>query len=736
MRIKKEIGKFILYPRRIILILTAFYLLSIITADYLGFFNKVPKKDISHFVSGKISLEGVIASQPEKKKNKTVFIFKVKKIINKKGNVSGKILVNCYSSRFNFKRGDEVKITGSLNFPASALNPGEFDYKKYLSRKKIYSLLTVNGCSNIKLILSGKRNFSWTPFFFLRQEMKKRIEQYTEKSCWRVLSGIMLGERNILPQQVYRDFIASGIVHTLAVSGLHVGLVLFIFLGVFFLLGIPKRRSYLLTIIMIFFYVQITGARPSAVRAFLMATLGLGAYFLGRDKNLHHSLYLSALIILLINPQSLFNIGFQFSYLATIGILYLSGLIRKSLPFLPSWVRNALAISLGAQIMVSPLIAYYFNQISLIAPLANLFVVPLVGIIVTLGFSTCIISLVSGFCAGLIGKINSLCILCLIKEAKFFASFPWASVKVSTPSILFLVVFYLIIFCLINYRIVSKFYKNSSFLKVRYFFVSGGIIVSLIFIINSSFFRSDDLKITFLALRKGNSIFLEFPDGKNMLIGVGGTSKVAERVLVPFLLSKRVKKINTVVIMRDNPVHTKGLGIILNNFKIKEIIFNSKLARENIPFKIRKAKRGDWIKKEKELDFQVLNPEFFRNNRNDSLVLYLVYKDFSILFPGDIGKRAQKRIVNNYDLKVKVLQIPDQKGGGILENFLWEIFPECAIMTFSGKAKTNFLRQLEQISSEKKETLKIYSTKEMGALEITTCGKTYEIKGYRNIKGQ
>ncbi len=733
---RREIGNSVLYPRKIVLIVIVFYVLLIVVADYLGFLNNIPKEDISYFVPRKIKLKGLIVSQPRKKKNKTVFIFKVKEIINENCNVSGKILVNCYFPRVDFVWGDEIEVTGMLSCPYSALNPGEFDYKKYLSRKKIYALLQVNGYNNIKLLTSGKRNFIFTASSFLRKEMKKRIEQYTKRYSWRVLSGIMLGERNILPGEIYQDFIVSGIVHILAVSGLHVGLVLFIFLGIFSLLGLPKKSTYLLTIIMIFFYVQMTGARPSAVRAFLMAALGLGAYFFGRDRNLHHSLYLSALIILLVNPRTLFSIGFQFSYLATIGILCLSGLIRKLLTPLPVWLRNAVSVSLGAQIMIYPLIAYYFNQISLIAPLANLFVVPLVGIIVTLGFSTCLISLVSGFLATVIGGVNSLCILFLIKEAEFFASFPLASVKVSTPSVLFLVVFYLIIFCLINYKIAGKFYKNSSFLKFRYFFLSGGIIISLIFIINSSFFRSAYLKITFLALRKGNSIFLEFPDGKNMLIGVGGTSKAAERVLVPFLLSKRVKKINTVVIMRDNPIHTKGLGTILNNFKIKEMVFNSKLGSWDIPFKIKKVKSGDWIKKQKEFGLHVLNPEFFRNNRNDSLVLYLVYKDFSILFTGDIGKRAQKRIVNNYGLKVKIIQIPDQKGGGILENFLWEIFPECAIITFSGKAKINFLRQLDQIISEKKETLKIYSTKEMGALEITTCGKTYEIKGYRDIKGQ
>lgn len=733
---KGKIGNSILYPRKIILILTVFYVSSIIVADYLCFFNNIPKEDISYFVPRKIKLKGLIVSQPQNKKNKTVFIFKVKEIINENCNVSGKILVNCYFPRFDFKRGDEIAVTGTLSYPYSALNPGEFDYKKYLSRKKIYVLLQVNGYNNIRLLTSGKRNFIFKVSSFLRQEMKKRIEQHTKKYSWRVLSGIMLGERNILPREIYQDFIVSGIVHILAVSGLHVGLVLFIFLGIFSLLGLPKKSTYFLTIIMIFFYVQMTGARPSAVRAFLMATLGLGAYFFGRDRNLHHSLYLSALIILFVNPRVFFSIGFQFSYLATIGILYLSGLIRKLLTPLPVWLCNTISVSLGAQIMIYPLIAYYFNQISLVAPLANIFVVPLVGIIVTLGFSTCIISLVSSFFAGLIGGVNSLCILFLIKEAKFFASLPLASIKVMTPSVLFLVVFYSIIFCLINYKTVNKIFKKFSFFKFRYFFLFGGIIVSLIFIINSSFFRSADLKITFLALRKGNSIFLEFPDGKNMLIGVGGTSKAAERVLVPFLLSKRIKKINTVVIVRDDPVHTKGLGVILNNFKIKEMVFNSNLGNWDVPFKIRKVKRGDWLKKEKELAFQVLNPGFFRNNRNDSLVLHLVYKDFSILFAGDIGKRAQKRIVNNYDLKVKVLQIPDQKGGKILRNFLWEIFPECAIITFSGKAKTNFLRQLEQISSEKKETLEVYSTKEMGALEITTCGKTYEIKGHRDIKGQ
>ncbi|MCK4532475.1 DUF4131 domain-containing protein, partial [bacterium] len=165
---KGKIGNSILYPRKIILILTVFYVSSVIVADYLGFLNNIPKEDISYFVPRKIKLKGLIVSQPQKKKNKTVFIFKVKEIINANCNVSGKILVNCYFPRFDFKWGDEVAVTGTLSYPYSALNPGEFDYKKYLSRKKIYALLQVNGYNNIKLIASRKRNFIFTvPFFLL-----------------------------------------------------------------------------------------------------------------------------------------------------------------------------------------------------------------------------------------------------------------------------------------------------------------------------------------------------------------------------------------------------------------------------------------------------------------------------------------------------------------------------------------------------------------------------------------
>ena len=784
-------------PRRIVLILTIGYILSIVTADYLGLFNKISQNDISHLAPRKIRVRGIIVGQPKKRDKRTVFVLKVKEIVNEtymsrrdtngnekaplmslpdsrssrgqapilqsswrmqsrmdypvkpdsdkggfsgeKRNISGRVLVNCYSPGFDFKRGNEIEIKGYLFCPSSPLNPGEFDYRKYLSRKKIYALLKINSRKNIKLISGGGRNFLSGLLCLLRQGMIKKIEKSLKKtSSWQVLSGIMLGERAVLPWEVYENFIKSGIVHTLAVSGLHVGLVLFIFLGFFQLINLHRKFAYILTIIAIFLYVQVTGAYPSAIRAFLMASMGLLGYLFGRDRNLRHSLFLSALIILLINPRDLFNIGFQFSFLATIGLLYLSGSIRKGLAFLPKYLQGALSISLGAQIMISPLVAYYFNQISLIAPLANLFVVPLIGIIVTFGFVTCLISLISGFLTSVIGKINGLCIDFLLKEAEFFASFPFSSLKVITPSFLFLAGFYLVILFLINYKTIkNNILKKVSPFKIKLILSLTGIIFCFTFIANS-FFISNDLKITFLALRYGDSIFVEFPDGSNMLIDTGKVVRqrfnVGEKIIAPFLLSKGVKKIDTIVLTRDHFTHTGGLSYILRNFKVKEVIFNSKIYPFDKPFKLRKIKSGDWIKKESGFSIQVLNPMSKIKNRNNSLTLHLIYGDFSILFTGDIGKRAQKRIINECNVKSKILQIPYQGKKGILEKFLWEISPECVIITTLTKPTKNLIKQLDRRRLKKEKNLEIYTTKEMGALEITTCGKGYEIRGYKDIK--
>jgi competence protein ComEC len=174
-----------------------------------------------------------------------------------------------------------------------------------------------------------------------------------------------------------------------------------------------------------------------------MTTCGLVAVLLNRDKHLYNSLTLSALIILLLNPFSLFDVGFQLSFMATLGILYLTphfqNYFRLSKPDkVITYILGSLAVSAGALVGVYPTTAYYFNKISLIALMSNIMVVPHVAVIIALGFASSILGLFSLWFARVIGIINGLFIDILIRCIGFFASMPFSSKYVVSPFLIFM----------------------------------------------------------------------------------------------------------------------------------------------------------------------------------------------------------------------------------------------------------------------------------------------------------
>jgi competence protein ComEC len=289
---------------------------------------------------------------------------------------------------------------------------------------------------NIKKIGIGKVNPLIKLALKVKGKMIRIIRQTLEDPQAALLEGIMFGKRGALPQEIREAFSNVGVAHILAVSGLHVMLVLFIFFTFFRVLRLSSRSSAGLSIIFVVFYALIVGGRPSVIRASLMAVAGLFALILERDRDLCTSIALAAFIILLINPLSLFEISFQLSFMVVLSIIYLTPYLKSiTLKFLPRWIALSLSVSLSAWLGALPLIAYYFNKVSPLAVIANLVVVPLTGIVVALGFLTSFSGIVSPGLARILGAANWLALSGLIKAVKLFSCLPYAFISVSLPLI-------------------------------------------------------------------------------------------------------------------------------------------------------------------------------------------------------------------------------------------------------------------------------------------------------------
>lgn len=367
----------------------------------------------------KVTVIGRVVNHPQLKERRIRFILQTERIIApEEKSVEGRIWVTSYLPLENYQYGDTVRLEGRLRLAEEAREKGAFDWQRYLSYQGIWVELATGKITVLKrgggnpLIKWAYRGRAW---------MVRVIEHTLPEPHSAVLKGIMLGDKESLPFAVQESFLRTGTGHILAVSGLHVGLILFLLLILFRVLTLPSKLAFLIAIPILGYYALLTGLRPPVIRATLMITIGLVGLTISRDTPSLAILSLACLIILLLNPLALFSVSFQFSFLAVAGIIYFTPYLEIILKKLPSWLKRPLAISLSAQLFILPLLAFYFNRLPLIGVIANLIVAPLITIVLALGFLSVTLGMVSLALAQWVAYSNWLTIGLLLKIIDFLS---------------------------------------------------------------------------------------------------------------------------------------------------------------------------------------------------------------------------------------------------------------------------------------------------------------------------
>jgi len=338
----------------------------------------------------------------------------------------GLILVNTYLGDCPYEYGDVLRIKGRLEKPEGPKNFGEFDYELYLAREKIFTYLNIWQEKDIKKI--GEDNSSFLVSFSLsaRDKIKEITKQTLPPPYNHLLIGMLLGEKGFIPPHLKEVFTEAGIMHILAVSGLHVGIIAMALLFFLSMLRLPKKPKLLILISILIMYASITGFRPSVLRATIMFVLLIGGKLINRSRNLNISLFFAAFLILLSNPLILYDAGFLLSFIVTFFIINLAPILQELLSKIVAWIKNPLAVSTAAWIGIFPLSAYFFTKVSMISIVSNIFIIPLTGIAVILGFVTFFIGMASISLAGVIASINYLVLNLITLIAKSFSSLPFA----------------------------------------------------------------------------------------------------------------------------------------------------------------------------------------------------------------------------------------------------------------------------------------------------------------------
>ena len=260
-----------------------------------------------------------------------------------------------------------------------------FSSDKSLEKACFYIALSIIGYLMYQAVSSGN-SFPHFPLFdILRQHISRSVYYNVPKGEEKeLLGGLLLGQRYMVSEKLLNIFRCTNTVHILAISGLHVGFIGFILIGVLRLLFVPRKITGILTILGVILYVSIVGWRPPAFRAGIIFCVFFIGLILDKAIDLINSLFFAALVILLIMPQTLFKPGFQLSFIIVFSLMLMAPVIAG----FKGYILQALGVSTVAWLSSLPIIAYYFGIISPISILANIIVVPVIGLVIALGFTS------------------------------------------------------------------------------------------------------------------------------------------------------------------------------------------------------------------------------------------------------------------------------------------------------------------------------------------------------------
>lgn len=305
-------------------------------------------------------------------------------------NVHGKLLVFIEDSLSKIQRKEVLFVRGDFQAITNANNPGEFDANSYWKNKGINRNLFLTKADFLRI---GKVPFVWSDLFVdLRNFFAKSIDEHVSIESAGIAKALILGDRSSLDGEITRKFGNTGAMHVLAVSGLHVGILVTIlqaFLG-FFPTVFSKKKALLFALILVWIYAFTTGLSASVVRSAFMFSVLAGSTLFEKDYNPFNSLAFSAVILLIWNPAFLFDIGFQLSYLAMLGIFLFFTPLSKQLFIKNKWIRSAYdgtVLGIAAQITTVPLTLYYFHQFPNYFMLTNLFLMVLAFAILAIGLA-------------------------------------------------------------------------------------------------------------------------------------------------------------------------------------------------------------------------------------------------------------------------------------------------------------------------------------------------------------
>jgi competence protein ComEC len=404
-----------MFINRFVIISFIVYIFFIIFLNYFGYFSGHNNTNLKTFENKRVQLVGQIVSFNKFFFGKKSFIIKTCKVNNK--NIKEKIFAQIFCNK-RVEFGSKVILKGTLS---PIYNKKFFSQ---LTNKNIYYIIKIYNFSDCIKIHRG--GFVKSSIYNLRMLIISRLQNINVGFAGRLLPAIFFGDKTFLLKQESDSLKKSGLSHILAVSGLHIG---FIVLIIFFFFNKTKTTTHILVISISFIYMALVGFSVSCIRATALVNFSIMAYFLQREYKPLYSLLIIAYIFLIVSPKSLFDMSFQFSFVATASIFIFSRHINKKISFLNKKLANLVAINCSVYIGLLPFMIFYFKRINILAILINLIIMPLVGTIFVFGILSFFVSFISIGIAKVISEITWLASCLIINVCDVVSKTDWAFIS-------------------------------------------------------------------------------------------------------------------------------------------------------------------------------------------------------------------------------------------------------------------------------------------------------------------
>src|SRR5215467_3827765 len=684
--------------------------------------------------------------------------------------------------------GDRISVRAKLRAPSGTLNPGGFDYATYLERQGIDATATVSGIDAVQLLQSGQDDLRWrvwNQFDRWRGGIRLAAIRSLSQPALGLYLGIIIGERGYLDQELRDHFMVTGTVHLLSISGSHLGLVavlmfilvrraLVMLLPTAWLLALsrkitPTRVAAVATVFPVTAYACLAGAELATVRSLVMVLVALITKWLGQEQRVFHALSVAAVAMLLHDPQVIYDISFQLSFMSVCAIAW--WLSRPALPGdeatedTPSrisrviqWARDAFVMSAVVTLTTAPLVAFYFNQVPWLGLFANLVAVPVMGgLLVPIGLVSALWNTVvrtetlplAGFIQWSLDQF-----VVVLDKASSIPGGEWHLASPSVPSIL---LFY---GCLVT---IWYWWDRE---RIRWIAWAGLLLLASWWLWSPRLLLDGDrFRVTFLDVSQGHSAVIELPDGQVVLIDGGSTYErfdMGRGVVAPYLWNRGVRTIDHVVATHPQLDHVGGLSYILRHFKVKTFWGTGDEREEPFFQRLHQAVASQGLREtiarnqhellsSRDCRFSILNPPDAAEDQeaspgrrreghalnNRSIVLQLACGDHRLLFTADVEQEALSRMnATGSAERIDILKVPHHGAGSSLQSdWLGRVNPRHAVISVGLHNAYGHPAQ-KVLDAYAKRGTSIYRTDQDGGIWVTGKRSSHILTIHRTSEEQ